>query len=259
MTTAQCSDINTSTSIAKGALIKTLSTLMRDLWKDSGETEQALNTAPLNLELQRRAALFRGHQQQDAQEFILHLLEGLHEDVNPNSKLYTSRTQTATADIEDSLSDMQMTMKAWQCFLRNDDSIFVELFVGQLKSTLMCTVCGNTSVTFDPFWDLSVPIPSRMDHVRLPDCFDLFTKEEVLDGDERSTCCVCQKRQKSVKYLSIHKFPHLLLVHLKRFPSQDQSEVKIDTCVDLMVNGLDLSPYSAEETPARYSTTTPER
>ena len=117
----------------------------------------------------------------------------------------------------------------------------------------MCTVCGNTSVTFDPFWDLSVPIPSRMDHVRLPDCFDLFTKEEVLDVDERPTCCVCQKRQKSVKYLSIHKFPHLLLVHLKRFPSQDQSEVKIDTCVNLMVNGLDLSPYSAEETPAQYS------
>ena len=103
-----CSDINTSTSIAKGALIKALSTLMRDLWKDSGETEHALNTAPLKLELQRRAPLFRGHQQQDAQEFLLHLLEGLHDDVNR----VTSRTQTATADIEDSLSDMQMAMMA---------------------------------------------------------------------------------------------------------------------------------------------------
>ena len=48
-----------------------------------------------------------------------------------------------------------------------------------------CTVCGHASVTFDPFWDLSLPIPSRSGQLRLQACFDLFTKEEVLDGDEK--------------------------------------------------------------------------
>lgn len=35
----------------------------------------------------------------------------------------------------------------------------IDLFVGQLKSTLICQTCGYKSVTFDPFWDLSLPIP----------------------------------------------------------------------------------------------------
>lgn len=33
-----------------------------------------------------------------------------------------------------------------------------EIFVGQLKSELRFE-CDHRSVTFDPFWDLSVPIP----------------------------------------------------------------------------------------------------
>lgn len=51
-----------------------------------------------------------------------------------------------------------------------------------------CTVCGHASMTFDPFWDLSLPIPSKSGQLRLQSCFDLFTKEEVLDGDEKPVC-----------------------------------------------------------------------
>ena len=76
-------------------------------------------------------------------------------------------------------------MEAWKRYLRYDDSKIVDMFVGQLKSCLECSVCGHCSVTFDPFWDLSLPIPSKSGQVRLAQCLDLFTKEEVLDGDER--------------------------------------------------------------------------
>lgn len=76
-------------------------------------------------------------------------------------------------------------MESWKRYLRYDDSKIVDMFVGQLKSSLQCSVCGHCSVTFDPFWDLSLPIPSKSGQVRLSQCLDLFTKEEVLDGDER--------------------------------------------------------------------------
>lgn len=83
-------------------------------------------------------------------------------------------------------------MESWKRYLRYDDSKIVDMFVGQLKSSLQCSVCGHCSVTFDPFWDLSLPIPSKAGQVRLSQCLDLFTKEEVLDGDERpvSVCLV---------------------------------------------------------------------
>lgn len=34
-----------------------------------------------------------------------------------------------------------------------------DVFVGQLKSALTCLTCGYVSNTFDPFLDLSLPIP----------------------------------------------------------------------------------------------------
>lgn len=45
----------------------------------------------------------------------------------------------------------------WLC-LKVDIFVFTDLFVGQLKSALKCTSCGYTSNTFDPYWDLSLPI-----------------------------------------------------------------------------------------------------
>lgn len=34
-----------------------------------------------------------------------------------------------------------------------------DVFVGQLCSSLKCDNCKNTSLTFDPFWELSVSLP----------------------------------------------------------------------------------------------------
>jgi len=82
------------------------------------------------------------------------------------------------------LSENQKAEESWRRYLRLDDSAVVDIFVGQLKSTLRCTSCGHASVTFDPFWDLSLPLPSRT-QLRLTQCLEHFTREEVLDGDEK--------------------------------------------------------------------------
>ena len=199
------SDINTVTSAMKGALIRAFGSLMSDLWKRSDETEKVLTTAPFKSLIQLFAPRFMGYQQQDAQEFLRYLLEGLHEDV----RRVTSRSKPTTTDTDATLNTSEKSMEAWNRFLCLENSKFVDLFVGQLTSTLRCTVCGHASVTFDPFWDLSLPIPSKTGQVRLYACFDLFTKEEVLDGEEKPTCFKCQKRQKCTKALSIQKFPRI--------------------------------------------------
>ena len=85
-------------------------------------------------------------------------------------------------------SDAQKATESWKRYLRRDDSKIVDLFVGQLKSTLQCTVCGHCCVTFDPFWDLSLPIPPSarsVSSVKVQHCLELFAKEEILDGDEK--------------------------------------------------------------------------
>lgn len=92
--------------------------------------------------------------------------------------------------------------------------MIVDVFVGQLRSSLRCTSCDHVSVTLDPFWDLSLPIPARNGMVKLSQCLEHFTREEVLDGDEKPTCSKCQMRRKCTKSFSIQKFPKILVIRI---------------------------------------------
>ena len=82
-------------------------------------------------------------------------------------------------------SAAQRAAEAWARYLRADDSRVGDIFVGQLKSTLRCAHCLHDSVTFDPFWDLSLPIPARTGNLKLQQCLQHFVREEELDGDEK--------------------------------------------------------------------------
>ncbi|GLH08470.1 Ubiquitin carboxyl-terminal hydrolase Usp2 [Gryllus bimaculatus] len=205
---AYLSDINTTVSSMKGALIKAFSSVIQELWRENDG--MVVNTTSLKSQIQRFAPRFMGYSQQDAQEFLRYLLEGLHEDVNR----VTSKPKPILTEIDDSLSDQQKSAEAWKRYLRMDDSKVVDIFVGQLKSTLRCTVCGHCSVTFDPFWDLSLPIPTRTGQVRLQQCLDSFTREEVLDGDEKPTCAKCQTRRKCTKNFTIQNEAYVLFYEL---------------------------------------------
>lgn len=110
--------------------------------------------------------------------------------------------------------DAQKATESWKRYLRSEDSMIVDVFVGQLRSSLKCTVCDHVSVTLDPFWDLSLPIPQRTGPVKLNQCLVHFTKEEVLDGDEKPTCSKCQARRKCTKSFSIQKFPKILVIRI---------------------------------------------
>ncbi|CAL4060933.1 unnamed protein product [Meganyctiphanes norvegica] len=235
-------DINTSISTMKGDLVRGFAHLLREMWLEGGDNSRALNTGPFKAQIQRFAPAFTGYQQHDAQEFLRKLLEGLSEDVNR----VTAKPKPILEDIPDHLDDNQKAMESWKRYLRYDDSKIVDTFVGQLKSALTCSVCGYSSVTFDPFWDLSLPIPSKTGQVRLSQCLDLFTKEETLDGDERPTCSKCKERRKMTKSFSIQKFPKVLVLHFKRFSPLERWRGKLSCTVEFPMEGLDLSAYAAK-------------
>ncbi|KFO25051.1 ubiquitin carboxyl-terminal hydrolase 11 [Fukomys damarensis] len=100
------------------------------------------------------ASQFLGYQQHDSQELLSFLLDGLHEDLNRvKKKEYVELCDAAGRP------DQEVAQEAWQNHKRRNDSVIVDTFHGLFKSTLVCPVCGNVSVTFDPFCYLSVPLP----------------------------------------------------------------------------------------------------
>lgn len=87
-----------------------------------------------------------GYQQHDSQELLAFLLDGLHEDLNRiKKKPYIEEKES------DGRPDEVVAREAWNDYKKRNDSIIVDHFHGQLKSTLICPKCRKVSVKFDPF------------------------------------------------------------------------------------------------------------
>jgi ubiquitin carboxyl-terminal hydrolase 4/11/15 len=103
------------------------------------------------------APQFTGYQQHDSQELAAFLLDGLHEDLNRILK----KPYTEVPDYDGSIPDTEYADRLWSIHKSRNDSVIVDLFQGQYKSTLHCPECGKFSITFDPFMYLTLPLPVR--------------------------------------------------------------------------------------------------
>ena len=89
-------------------------------------------------------------------------------------------------------------------------------------SIVRCKTCGHTSNSFDPFLDLSLPIPEQSQvkegqgqtdgargggggggghKVDLLECLDAFCAAETLSGDDMYSCSKCACRREASKQL----------------------------------------------------------
>ncbi|KAK3598059.1 hypothetical protein CHS0354_042432 [Potamilus streckersoni] len=182
--------------------------------------------------------MFAGYEQQDSQEFLTFLLDGLHEGLNKVKK----RPNIPELNTEN-LADNAAAELSWKNHKLMNESIIVELFQGQLKSTLMCLTCKKKSITFQAFMYLSLPIPTNS-RCSLQDCLRKFLQEEKMSGSSRWRCPQCKVERDSIKKIDIWKLPRILLIGLNRFVYDGPWRQKISTYVDFPVQGLDLATFT---------------
>ena len=102
------------------------------------------------------AQQFEGYGQHDSQECINTVLDFLSEDLFRKAKKpYVEMTDS------EGKPDEIASHEAWTKHLIRNESVIVDLFHGQYKSTLVCSKCSKISITFDPFMTLSLPIPGK--------------------------------------------------------------------------------------------------
>ncbi|KAF9349159.1 CSN-associated deubiquitinating enzyme Ubp12 [Mortierella sp. AD094] len=134
-----------------GEVARAYANLIDKLWRGSSKV---FSPREFKSTIGRFAPSFTGYHQHDSQELLAFLLDGLHEDLNRIIK----KPYTEVPD-SNGRPDEEVASDCWQIHKARNDSIIVDLFQGQYKSTLVCPKCSKISVTFDPFMYLSLPLP----------------------------------------------------------------------------------------------------
>uniref|UniRef100_A0A5S6QVM2 Ubiquitin carboxyl-terminal hydrolase n=1 Tax=Trichuris muris TaxID=70415 RepID=A0A5S6QVM2_TRIMR len=138
-----------------GELAIAYAEVIRNIW-----TGKAVSFVPTKFKctVGRFQPMFSGFQQQDAQELMAFLLDGLHEDLNRIRR----KPYVEAKELENECDEV-LAENAWRYYKMRNDSIITDLFNGLLKSTVICPECHKVSITFDPFGVLSLPLPEKPD------------------------------------------------------------------------------------------------
>lgn len=197
--------------------------------------------------------IFANGQQHDASEFLVMLIDGLHEDLNtgvcsnfPLPGYDSGFTDTEVIDCIEKIEKIFLSKK--------NGSIISKLFSGLSKNTLSC-VCGHKRISFETFFGLLVPIDKKLElfngtaikkqrtsfttcktryRMKLEDCLQEYLKEEKLGDD--APRCIC-RRTFNEKKIDLCHVPNYLTITIKRF---DDNGKRLDDIIEYPIKGLDL-------------------
>jgi ubiquitin C-terminal hydrolase len=179
--------------------------------------------------------MFTGWAQNDLPEFLLFLIDCMHNTVSRsvkmkiNGKIENDTDKLATACYN-------MLKKTYSSEYSEIMEMFYGIYVSELSS-----ISGTTihSVNPENYFILDLEIPNKAS--TLYDCFDAFTAYETMEGENAWFNEATKAREDVRKRITFWNFPKILVITLKRF-SADGGRKRQDV-VDFPLTGLNLSKY----------------
>eukprot|EP00794_Sanderia_malayensis_P000416 gene416-1052_t len=101
-------------------------------------------------EITKKSPQFRGYRQQDSQELLRFLLDGMRVEE-------LRRIESAMKEAAKNMDPAPSKEELKECF-RNAKTFVDDVFGGTLVSTIVCTECKTKSQVYDDFLDLSLPV-----------------------------------------------------------------------------------------------------
>lgn len=129
-------------------------------------TERIIMISSLRTALGVKYKMFLQNTQEDSQEFLLTVLDELHQDLNSFTSNSLPSNEESTKNESNhfiSMAKCENGEKELLSYLCNNQSIVSDFFVGQFRSSVQCFKCKNVSHSFDIFMSLSLPIPVQND------------------------------------------------------------------------------------------------
>lgn len=137
----------------RGELTEQFATLIKSLWSLQYDPEISDRFKSL---VDKYGSQYKGGSQHDAQEFLLWLLDRVHEELNTATKKKYKRLKDLPGRPDDVVAAESLAN-----YMRCNNSFVMDIFQAQFRSSLTCPSCERQSNTFDPFLCVSLPIPQK--------------------------------------------------------------------------------------------------
>jgi len=233
----------------KQNLVKAWYNLMSQLWSDKSH-QNSINPIPFyrligQVARESKASISINGDQNDFQEFLILLLDSLHDGLSKETTMNIVGKDMNRMDT--------MARKAYENFITHfekDYSIFIKLFNGQIN-TLTIGECGHQSNIFDPIKFFQLTVPASFQAVNLDDLLTHYVSQNDLvirkleDGteiDERWYCGECKTKVCGVTCNTIWDLPQYLIISLGRYQYFPRL-AKINTPVIFPLQNLDMSKF----------------
>ncbi|KAI6230206.1 Ubiquitin carboxyl-terminal hydrolase [Aphelenchoides fujianensis] len=224
----------------RGAIVGSFAALMEEAW--SGRYAWI----DPNSFLRTFAALVNKEmgdgRQHDAREFLMALLDSMHEDMNrvndneqkPFQQDYDGTQMVAHAQ------DYEEKME------RFSSSVIAGIFYLRTVSKIKCGGCKKASVTFEETPQLILEIPVDAPAPHLTHCLQRHYSMMPLDGMWK--CVHCSAHSNALRSTETWKLPNVMIICLKRFAQRHGELVKND--IDVMIPDIvDMKPHLHPQSP----------
>jgi len=193
---------------------------------------------------QKDRDIFTGWAQNDMPEFLLFLIECMHNSISRGIKM------NINGKSENSVDDLALKCYAMLKEVYSKEySEIMDLFYGIYVSQIVSLNKKVYSTKPESFFIMDLPIPED-NACNLYECFDKFVESETLSGDNAWYNETTKEKEDVVKTLGFWNFPKILVITLKRF-SPDGTR-KMGNLITFPIENLDLSKYVKGYNPKQY-------
>ena len=191
--------------------------------------------------------LFSGFSQNDMPEYFMFFIDCIHNSIRRSVKMKISGN---VENITDKLA--VECYRLLQNLYEKEYSEIVDLYYG-IYVNQITDIEGKKSLVLKPesYFILDLPILDGNNvKTNLYDCFNLFVKPDVLEGDNAWYNENTKEKQDVKKNVVFWNFPKILVIVLKRFTPDGQR--KINAKINFPIDNLDLSRYVLGYNPKSY-------
>ena len=180
--------------------------------------------------LSQENPLFEGIQANDSKDLINFLIERLHKELNI---IQTKNNDNNNYNINQ-LNENEVLQFFLQDFKNNYRSIISDLFYGVLETKTKCSGCQNIKYNFQIFSFVEFPLEQvniycyqkgqrnfinnngKNPDIDIYECFDYYHKVDLMTGDNKMYCNLCNCLQDALYSTSLYSTPEYFIINLNR-------------------------------------------